>query len=323
MREKLFFKMIPDGLHISPLSLFFSAAPSFNNDTLLKIDEKSLNSSSVNQDSLLPNNFEETQLESHSMKNVKEEHPNEEKNPGPKRKLFTKKEDQLLTQAALAHHQESWNLIAKCVPGKTSKQCRDRWVNYLQPSLKFEPWSNQEDKLLVSLVNMHGTHWTKMKKHFPNRSTNSIKNRWYWLIKNQVSIIPADKSMNSITKNFSDNQNLNQHIFTESNSLIENNNFIFHNQNGNFHNNINNNSNNSFSLSNQQPKNQKYYYLEKSKVKRRNRSKASKKQVKYIEENGNKDEKNDVIPISNNLQTNVAHLNEIEFISFNPDELDW
>lgn len=63
-------------------------------------------------------------------------------------------------------------------------------MNYLQPSLKFDPWSAQEDQLLLSLVSNKGTHWTKMKKFFPNRSTNSLKNRFHWLYKNQIKCIP-------------------------------------------------------------------------------------------------------------------------------------
>ena len=100
-----------------------------------------------------------------------------------KRKLFTEEEDNLLKKAALTYQNVSWNDIAKFVPGRTPKQCRDRWVNYLQPSLKNSPFSEDEDRLLFFLVSIYGTHWSKMKSHFPTRSTNSIKNRWYWFNK--------------------------------------------------------------------------------------------------------------------------------------------
>lgn len=102
-----------------------------------------------------------------------------------KRSFFTEDEDRLLSMAAIKYNQSKWNLIAQCVPGKTPKQCRDRWANYLQPSLKFEPWSQEEDELLLSLVSKNGTRWSQLTSHFPNRSTNSVKNRWYWLIKNK------------------------------------------------------------------------------------------------------------------------------------------
>lgn len=111
-----------------------------------------------------------------------------------KRKYFSQKEDRLLTNAVLKYKQETWNDIALHVPGRTPKQCRDRWVNYLQPSLKFNPWTFNEDDLLVSLVNEYGTHWTKMKFAFPNRSTNMIKNRWYSLLRDHVKEIPCENN---------------------------------------------------------------------------------------------------------------------------------
>mgnify|MGYP001064542253 CR=1 FL=1 len=122
---------------------------------------------------------------------------------GVKRKYFSKTEDELLIDAVLKFKQESWNDIAKFVPGKTPKQCRDRWANYLQPSLKFDPWKNSDDQLLVSLVNKYGTHWSKMKNYFPSRSTNSMKNRWNYLIKNHVKVLPIDNFIISTLTNIS------------------------------------------------------------------------------------------------------------------------
>lgn len=100
-----------------------------------------------------------------------------------KRKYFSKEEDHLLQNAVIKYNYKDWNKIASFVPGKTSKQCRDRWTNYLHPSLKFEPWTSEEIFNLISLVKMYGTHWSKMKKSFPNRSSNSLKNQWHSLIK--------------------------------------------------------------------------------------------------------------------------------------------
>lgn len=135
------------------------------------------------------------------MDNIKFE---EQRSKNSKRKLFTKQEDKLLTEAALYYNEKNWVLIAEKVPGRTPKQCRDRWVNYLQPSLKFTPWTDHEDKLLISLVNLHGTHWTMMKNKFPNRSTNSLKNRYYWLIKNKVNESKNRKNVHVGIKNVDD-----------------------------------------------------------------------------------------------------------------------
>lgn len=143
-----------------------------------------------------------------------------------RRKFFSPEEDRKLAAAALAFRQGSWNKIAECVPGRTPKQCRDRWVNYLQPSLKFEPWTDEEDRLLVSLVNSYGTHFAQMKKNFPNRSTNSLKNRWYWLIKQKSKVIHIEKSNNNFEKNNDhqqeNNENGNYYLFVENSNNLTN-----------------------------------------------------------------------------------------------------
>lgn len=132
-----------------------------------------------------------------------------------KRKYFSEKEDELLIDAILKYKKESWNDIAKFVPGRSPKQCRDRWSNYLKPSLIFDPWENSDDQLLVSLVNKYGTHWSKMKNFFPNRSSNSIKNRWNFLLKNHVKVLPIENMIISALSKKTDifnpmNENLQQ-----------------------------------------------------------------------------------------------------------------
>lgn len=36
----------------------------------------------------------------------------------------------------------NWNRVAEQFPGKTGKQCRFRWYNYLRADLKNTPWSD-------------------------------------------------------------------------------------------------------------------------------------------------------------------------------------
>lgn len=113
-----------------------------------------------------------------------------------RRRFFTQEEDLLLTNAAIQYNEKNWANIAKNVPGRTPRQCRDRWMNYLKPNLKFDPWSKEEDALLTSMVNSYGTHWAKIVAHFPGRSTNAIKNRWNWLVKDRIGPVlhPGKKS---------------------------------------------------------------------------------------------------------------------------------
>lgn len=114
----------------------------------------------------------------------------------------------------MLEHGESWEEIAKKLPGQTPKQCHDRYANYLRDGLKSEPWTQEEDEMLIEMHKEIGPKWVKMMKRLPGRSGNDIKNRWHkHLIKKEKLI------SNSQIKNFDQKVNMgyNQYINEQSN----------------------------------------------------------------------------------------------------------
>lgn len=95
------------------------------------------------------------------------------------RKKFSPEEDMKLCKIVALHGPHKWDEIALLMPGRTGRQCRDRFHNYLNPTLVNGPWSKEEDKLLEQKVYELGQHWNKIVKFFRGRSENNIKNRWY------------------------------------------------------------------------------------------------------------------------------------------------
>lgn len=97
---------------------------------------------------------------------------------GPK--PWTKDEDSLLLN--LVHTMQwpmKWTVVAHSLPGRTGKQCRERYVNHLNPRLKSSDWSPLEDATIFHLYNTIGSHWAKMSKIIPGRTDNGIKNRFH------------------------------------------------------------------------------------------------------------------------------------------------
>lgn len=76
-------------------------------------------------------------------------------------------------------HGEKWTKIAACIGGRTGKQVRDRYLNYLKPSIKQKRWTPQEDELLESLYKEHGNKWSTIASCLGDRTENQVKNRFY------------------------------------------------------------------------------------------------------------------------------------------------
>lgn len=94
------------------------------------------------------------------------------------RQKFSELEDKLIREQIEIVGEGNWTLVAKAVPGRTARQCRERWVNYLSPNVDNSPWTSEEDKKLEKLVDSLGKKWSLIAKHFPKRTDVLIKNRY-------------------------------------------------------------------------------------------------------------------------------------------------
>jgi hypothetical protein len=75
-----------------------------------------------------------------------------------------------------------WPLVAAGLPGRTSKQCRARWCNHLDPAVNRGPWAPAEDAHVVRLVEKLGTRWSGIARELARkgfrRTDMNIKNRY-------------------------------------------------------------------------------------------------------------------------------------------------
>jgi hypothetical protein len=102
-----------------------------------------------------------------------------------KKVKWTEREDQIMTSNVQKYGTSNWSLIACALPGRTGKQCRERWTNQLDPSLNRDNWTSQEDAILIFQQKSCGNCWSKISHFLPRRSANAIKNRWCWLMRHR------------------------------------------------------------------------------------------------------------------------------------------
>ena len=95
-----------------------------------------------------------------------------------KKRTFSVLEDATLLNLVSIYGIGRWKDIANLIPGRTERQCRERYKTYLAPGIRNDPWTQEEDNLLVQKVNEIGPKWAEIAKFFNGRTDNSVKNRY-------------------------------------------------------------------------------------------------------------------------------------------------
>jgi hypothetical protein len=117
---------------------------------------------------------------------------NARRSSGPSRKPFTIEEDARLIEAVNSVDPSlGWDHVARQMNGRTVRQCRERWIGYLSPAIRTEPWTEAEDQLLVTEMSRLGHKWTVIARRFNGRSGSDVKNRWYSHLKD-VCVLGSD-----------------------------------------------------------------------------------------------------------------------------------
>jgi hypothetical protein len=73
----------------------------------------------------------------------------------------------------------NWPLIASKMEGRTSKQVKERWSNQLDPTISTDPWTAEDDQLLVELIRDLGHSWCEISRRMKGRTESMVKNRFH------------------------------------------------------------------------------------------------------------------------------------------------
>ena len=91
---------------------------------------------------------------------------------------FTSEEDERLKSLVHQYGESNWIRVSNKMPGRNSRQCKDRYLQYLSPEANRTPWTYEEEVLLEKLVAQFGTQWTRIALYFKGRPDSQIKNKW-------------------------------------------------------------------------------------------------------------------------------------------------
>lgn len=106
---------------------------------------------------------------------------------------WTRDEDAKLIELVNKYGTKNWRFIASHLNGRLPKQCRERWCNQLDPSIKKDSLSQEEWKVVKEAHEKFGNRWSEIAKLLPGRTANHVKNQWNTMLRRQL----FDVSLNS------------------------------------------------------------------------------------------------------------------------------
>ena len=96
-------------------------------------------------------------------------------NPSLVKGSWTPSEDDMIVRWVHENGPKNWSALAQKLPGRLGKQCRERWVNSLDPDLLKKPWTEEDETALCQMFDSGATR-RELCGHF-KRTSGAIASR--------------------------------------------------------------------------------------------------------------------------------------------------
>jgi hypothetical protein len=91
---------------------------------------------------------------------------------------FSKEEDDLIISFVDKNGLNSFQKITSVLPTRTVRQNRERYRLYLDPTVNRNPFTSEENDLLLKLVIQYQQKWFQIAKQFNRRTDVALKYRY-------------------------------------------------------------------------------------------------------------------------------------------------
>ena len=95
--------------------------------------------------------------------------------------IWQNSEDEVLKVAIMKYGLNQWSRISSLLPNKSPKQCKSRWYQWLDPSIKKTQWSQTEDEKLLHFSKAMPHQWLTISS-FVGRTAAQCLQRYQQLI---------------------------------------------------------------------------------------------------------------------------------------------
>jgi hypothetical protein len=78
-----------------------------------------------------------------------------------------------------------WKAVSELMSNRSTKQCRERWVNVLDPAISRGDWTDDEVRTLFKAQAEVGNKWAAIAARLPGRPETAVKNTFYAAVRRE------------------------------------------------------------------------------------------------------------------------------------------